>query len=151
MSEGYAPELAGDWKDDDAQVIDDLVAQSPNPTEGELDTVVVNKEQFVKRPTPTQNVSGTFVFDANSTGSIIRALPYQPTRRMLYIAVIGATSTEYVSLADDQGKLNSSAALRIYPSRDLTDTESTGPIWMSAITASTLTVTWWAVLGGEDD
>lgn len=137
------PTLAGDWHDDDGQVIDDLVQPQANP----LPPPATDKTVPVtERPARVGRlIGGTGTWDPQWQPFL--ALPADPRRKSVTIQNNSTTATDGVRIADDSGKCQSgTGAGVVYPANPLTLLGYTGPVWISAApAAAAVTVSMWAV------
>lgn len=139
-------------KDDDGPVIDSLfleVNAPPNPA----DAIEPIPQPELPAPKPvTRLVTGTYTFDvAGIANAPWMLLPPDANRKSLELSAyntVGTGATEYLSLADESGKCNTSSAFTIRPHRTpFTIDAHTGAVWVQTgpgITGS-ITLTWIAV------
>ena len=138
--------IAGDPHSPDARIIDSLVedhAAPPTPTE-----LPTEKLAPVIDPKPiSRMLTGSSVVQAS--WSPILLMPADPHRKTLMLWAASATSTDYVRIGDDPGKLQTVQASALLYSAQLLNVQPfahTGPVWVSCPDATgPVTVTWLAV------
>lgn len=143
----------GDTKDDDGPVIDSLVQEVDRPA-----TPVIEKidTPLIKTKRTTRVLSGTFVFDNTQIAnySPMQILPADAKRLEWSIKgfsyVAEPTITDYVYLADENGKMGSSSAGRLRSGDKLNLDDHTGALWMLPNPGITglFEVTYWATTEG---
>ncbi len=143
------PTLAGDHADDDPQVLEDLIRQDDSPPKpSELPK---RADNVVTKLAPVANrlMTQTLVIPASSEWAPIMALPADPRRTLLNIAVTSETSTDYLQLTDDPGKLSSvNGAASLYAGTDVQfsgDGCFRGPVWVKAKPSTAHTIVIMAV------
>ena len=140
------PVIAGDHKDDDAEVIDNLVeSKAEPPTPEERPKAKANR---LEKPKPISRLmTGTQNVD-KAWASPTLLLPSDPNRKSLHVSVISATSTDIVRFSDEANKCSSlltSGVVPVYAGGvDLSG--YTGALWVHAPdAAATVTVSYLAV------
>jgi len=127
-----SPHIAGDAKDDDAEVIDNLVeSHAEPPTPEQMPTVPI--EPNIEPPRITRLISNTLnVNKAWAEPTLL--LPADPNRKSLEINVTSANATDVVNFADEKNKAQSaSTSFVVVPaSRSFTLTGHTGAVWVYA-------------------
>jgi len=127
--------LAGDPRDDDAQVLDALVqpqAEPPAPASLPLERLPAK----VDPPAMTRLVTGSLELRAEWDAPQL-ILPADKNRTSLQLWAASGTATDYARLADDAGKVQSrSACALLYSGQLLTFPLTcpgghTGPVWVS--------------------
>jgi len=137
------PTLAGDWQDDDGQVLDDLVQPQANPLPVPPQEMVTPATERPKRP--GRIISGTLWVDP--TWGPTQILPADANRKNLIIQNGSTEAADAIRVADDSGKCQvGSAAGLVFPANPLTLPDYTGPIYVSAADAAeAVPLSWWAV------
>lgn len=143
----FVPRLAGDWQDDDPQVIDALFEQAADPPDIGATAVV----ESAKPPLPkrlTTLLTGYVTIDSNTSGSPIQLLPGDPRRKNLAVRVLGSPLTT-IYLSDDPGRLamrqTSGFAYAIPGGGDVFLGDYTGPVY-ALCTPIVAGVTGWVTL-----
>ena len=124
--------LAGDYKDDDPQVIDALVNPEANPpAPDELPTV---KPPVTEEPKPINRLlTRTEILQPGWPPQLM--MPADPFRESLTIRVSAQNATDFLAIADDAGKLQTEAgSFVIFDASTWSDTY-TGPLWVKAFAA----------------
>ena len=98
----FEPLHTGNTGDDDWQVFDDYLQQSPLPPEPPADTPIVNKE--AKPPSLTRIVSNTYNFaNAGPTAPVVFQCAWpDPNRQELHLRVFSSTGTDSAQFADSK-------------------------------------------------
>jgi hypothetical protein len=138
------PVLAGDWADDDHQVIDDQLQENPNPPAPPVQTMV---EPVEKRPKRVRRLlCGTLSIEPGWVP--VQVLTADSARCQVVIQVNSETATDGVLVADDAGKLQTGVgAGAVYPANQLSLLDFTGPVFIAPLpnASGAVPVSWWAV------
>jgi hypothetical protein len=149
--------LAGDWKDDDGQVLDDLVQPQGNPLPVPIEVMVT---PVTERPARTTRLmSGALTLDP--TWRPTQILPADPNRKRLIIWNNSTDGDGLLWITDDPSKIppdTDANAIQSIPGTaavagylppsvfPLYLDEHTGPVVVSAVGGIvSLPITWWAV------
>jgi len=128
------PQLAGDYHDDDAAILDSQVeSHAAPPTPAQLPQI--------PHPTPlagpapiTRLLTGSLAFDKTWNAPQL-LLPADPNRSSLQLWAASDTATDYARLGDDAGKVqNKGSSALLYSGQLLTfpltlPGAHTGPVW----------------------
>lgn len=140
----------GNTHDDDGQVIDSLVQEVDTPATPV--TEPIRPATLIQPKRTTRILSGTLIFDNTQVAnySPIQILPADANRLQFnlkgfsYAATPGAA--DFVFIADENGKMNTSSSGRFRSGGILALDEHTGALWAypnSGITGL-FELTWWA-------
>jgi hypothetical protein len=143
--------FVGDAHDDDGRVIDSLVQEVDAPATPVVERIA--PMPLIEPKRTTRILSGSFNFSftlANAGGyAPVQILPADANRQDMTIKAYSSatTLTDFMYIADENGKLGTSSAGRLRPgSADFDVTEHTGAVWVlpnTAITAD-FEINWWA-------
>lgn len=135
--------LAGDWSDDDGQVISDLVEPQNEPLPPPANTMV--EPVTAAPPRPGRLLCGTLTIDTGWAPTLL--LPPDPLRRHVVIQNNSETATDGLRVADDPGKLHAASACgMVYAANPLRLEDYTGAVWVTAVdAAAAVSCSWWAV------
>ena len=139
MSDGMFHELnTGDVTDDDWEVFDDALQQSPLPPEPAADTPVINKT--VEPPRPTRVIGSTY---AGINGVAFQVAWPDPNRIELHVRVRNTDPVEYgvATFTNDRtdSPTISGFAIDNYDG-DVRITGHTGPLWCIMTTNTVVNV-----------
>jgi hypothetical protein len=146
-SDQLGPHLAGDWKDDDATILDSQIQDhAAPPAAAELPTIP--HPAPISGPKPcTRLLTGSLVIPVTWDAPQL-VLPADPNRTALQLWASSATATDVARVSDDNGKAQSrggSALLPVIGQRTSMDGH-TGPVWVWCPDAvGPVTVSWLAV------
>lgn len=130
--DGGAPILAGDWHDDDGQVIASLTREDAFPPEPKdlprAEPVTLDAPKRINR------LNTTSASPRASFGAVL-LLAADPERVSLTLSVetVATNPATYLLFADDPGKVQGfeSSAFRLYTGRSpFTIRDYTGPVWV---------------------
>ena len=125
------PTIAGDYTDDDAEVMESLTKDAATPPTGrELPTTPLPPAIIPKAM--TRLMTGTVIVQAGWAPILL--LPADPNRKSLHLWAASATATDYIRVSDDAGKVQSvgGSALLYSGQPDAFPPDHTGPVWVSA-------------------
>ena len=129
------PVIAGDHSDDDAQVLDDLVESQGFPIESDSLPQVSSEAPRVPKGVITRVIGSTLTM--LSTWAPVLFLTADTRRRSVRIRMVSTTSTDYVRVGDDPGKLQSvGGSALVWSGQDTELAGHTGPVWVSAADAA---------------
>ena len=138
MSDGTFHELnTGDVTDDDWEVFDDALQQSPLPPEPAADTPVVNKS--VEPPRPTRILGSTY---AGINGVVFQVAWPDPNRIELHIRVRNTDPVQYASASftnDRTDHISSGFSIDNFDG-DTCITGHTGALWCIMTTDTNVNV-----------
>lgn len=127
-----SPHIAGNYKDDDAEVLDNLVEAEANPpAPEEMPLVPIDKP--IEPPKITRLISNTFTVD-KAWAEPTLLLPADPNRKSLSIRVTSTTATDVVNVADEKNKAQSAGtSYSVQASAVALDLSNhTGAVWVYA-------------------
>lgn len=137
--------VLGNLEDDDWRVIDSLVESASEPPRPE------NRPMVAQAPEPTVPVQTRMLTGTMAVASDwapVLLLPSDPYRESVQIWAASDTATDYIRVADDPGKLQSSRGTAlVYSAMQTMPFTHTGPVWASCpdatgpVTISFLAVT----------
>ena len=144
----------GDTRDDDGQVIDSLVQEVDSPATPVVQPIAPTPLVRTKRT--TRLLSGTIIFDNLNIANIgpIQILPADAKRLEWTIKgfslVAAPTVTDFVFIADENGKLNTSSSGRLRSGQHINMDDHTGALWVlpNAAITGLFEVTYWATTEG---
>jgi hypothetical protein len=143
--------FVGDTRDDDPHVIDSLVQEVDAPATPVVEAIA--PAPLITPPKKQRLLTGTFVFDANTT-SPIQIVPQDPKRMHLRLDGISFAATpganDFLAISDDQGKVNTpfTAAWRLRSGKSHTIDDYTGAVYVmpgSGIATNSFELTWLSV------
>lgn len=137
MSEPTPPVLAGDWKDDDGQVLDSLLDEN---TDGAKNPPPAT-EPFIpprEHPRPTTIISGTTT--TLSIGLIQQVLWADPDRKAMHLHMDSQGGlSDRVRYSSDPGMLNSDQMCpSITTTQPVDGVPHTGPLYVLAVTSAAI-------------
>jgi len=149
-SAGFKTLYVGNPKDDDGTVIDSFLKETDTPPAAITESIRSAPLEHPKRV--TRIFSGTALFKATevAAGTVQpqQILPADTNRQDLTLKVYGAsTATDFIYIADENGKMSTSAAGKLRPSSADFDLSShTGAVWAypGAAITSDMELYWWA-------
>lgn len=147
----YETLYLGDTKDDDGQVIDSLFIETNTPAAPVIEAIAPAP---LEEPKPTTRIfGGSFNFEQTRLAdytSPIQILPADANRKDLtiksYSRAAAPTVTDFVFVADENGKMSANGTGKLRPSSsDFDLSNHTGAVWIypGAITAD-FEINWWA-------
>lgn len=140
MSEtDFRPLQTGDPFDDDAQVIDDLVQPQANPVPPLPDEMTTPDTARPERITRMQTGRITL----QSGWDPFQALPPDPFRKSLQIAMDSAAATDAIYMASSSDDARNGGSL--FQANPISPAGHTGAVWLYNPTANPVNVSWWAV------
>ena len=125
------PTIAGDYTDDDAEVMESLTRDAATPPSGpELPTEPLPPVTASKPM--TRLMSGTVIVQAGWAPILL--LPADPNRKSLRVWCASNTATDYIRVSDDAGKVQSvGGSALLYSGQPAAFPDfHTGPVWVSA-------------------
>ena len=148
LSPEFETLYVGNPKDDDGQVIDSLMQEVNAPAEPQIEPISVDVEKPIRF---TRLLSGAIRFDDANPFTAFQLLPADPWRKQLSLQCVSeevtpVIATDYIYVADENGKVNSSASGRLYVGDKLTLDLHTGALWVVAAPAISgpIVVTYWS-------
>lgn len=148
------PEVFGtqDKKDDDGQVIDSLLIETDAPPDLKTATQLVDAPETPKIPRPSRLLTGNITL-VSTLVSPVMILPADTNRKSVTLSVLSTAASpnalvEYVSVADNNGVLNTTSAWNLRNAAiPVTLYDYTGALWVFPATTITAAIelTWVAV------
>jgi hypothetical protein len=128
---GSRPTLAGDYDDDDGQVISDLVTTEAAPPDPFPAAAVPIPAPSPTPKRPTRLLTGTAVLDPANTSAPFLVLPEDVDRETFTIRVLSDNPSDFVLMGEEPNRVATPGLAVRVPSGQVTDYgDHTGPVWV---------------------